>query len=101
MTAECPAGFIPPCLPTNGTLTGNRAPRYLPPSSLYLRHAITQKEGHRRQAPSWRASLLRSRAHLLGIVYAPDEKAAEAAAIAEFKIGEDMRRRLVVRPNDE
>jgi hypothetical protein len=36
--------------------------------------------------PSWRASLLRSRAHLLGIIYAPDEKSAEAAAIAEFKI---------------
>src|SRR5262245_27608963 len=31
-------------------------------------------------------SLLRSRAHLLGIVYAPNEKAAEAAAIAEFKV---------------
>jgi len=50
---------------------------------------------------AWRASLLRSRAHLLGIVYAPDEKSAEATAIAEFKIGEDMRRRLVVRPDDE
>jgi hypothetical protein len=48
---------------------------------------------------AWRASLLRSRAHLLGIVYAPDEKSAEAAAIAEFKIGEDQRRRLVVRRN--
>jgi hypothetical protein len=50
---------------------------------------------------AWRASLLRSRAHLLGIVYASDEKSAEAAAIAEFKIGEDIRRRLVVRPNDD
>jgi len=48
---------------------------------------------------AWRASLLRSRAHLLG-VYAPDEKSAEAAAIAEFKIGEDQRRRLVVRKQD-
>ena len=38
---------------------------------------------------AWRASLLRSRAHLLGIVYAPDEKSAEAAAIAEFKIRDD------------
>jgi hypothetical protein len=28
--------------------------------------------------------------HLLGIVYAPDEKSAEAAAIAEFKIGEEQ-----------
>lgn len=50
---------------------------------------------------AWRASLLRSRAHLLGIVYAPDGKSAEAAAIAKFKIGEDMRGRLMVRPDDE
>ena len=33
--------------------------------------------------------------------YAPDEKAAEAAAVAEFKIGEEQRRRLVVRPDNE
>ena len=38
---------------------------------------------------------------MLGVVYAPDEKSAEAAAIAEFKIGEDMRRRLIVRPDDD
>jgi hypothetical protein len=49
----------------------------------------------------WRAFLRRARAQELGVVYAPDEKAAEAAAIAEFKIGEDQRRRLVVRPDDE
>jgi hypothetical protein len=35
------------------------------------------------------------------LVYAPDEKSAEAAAIAEFKIGADMRRRLIVRPDDD
>jgi hypothetical protein len=39
---------------------------------------------------AWRASLMRSRNHL-GVVYAPDEKSAEAAAIAEYKIGADMR----------
>jgi hypothetical protein len=43
---------------------------------------------------------LRSRAHLLGIVYAPDEKSAEAAAIAEFKIGGKQRRRLIVREQE-
>jgi hypothetical protein len=42
-----------------------------------------------------------NRPHVLGVVYAPDEKSAEAAAIAEFKIGEDQRRRLIVRPDDE
>jgi hypothetical protein len=46
---------------------------------------------------AWRASLRRSSVHLLGLVYAQDEKSAEAAAVAEFKISEDQRRRLVVR----
>ena len=50
--------------------------------------------------PPWRVALMRSRTHYLGVVYAADEKSAEAAAIAEFKIGEDMRRRLIVRPDD-
>jgi hypothetical protein len=35
---------------------------------------------------AWRASMLRSRAVYLGIVYAANEKSAEAAAVAEFKI---------------
>jgi hypothetical protein len=43
---------------------------------------------------------MRARTHYLGVVYAPDEKAAEAAAIAEYKIGEDQRRRLIVRADD-
>jgi hypothetical protein len=49
---------------------------------------------------SWRVSLMRSRTHHLGVVYAADEKSAEAAAVAEFKIAEDQRRRLVVREQD-
>jgi hypothetical protein len=48
----------------------------------------------------WRASLMRSRTHYLGVVYAPDEKSAEAAAIAEFKVDPGLRRRLVVREQD-
>jgi hypothetical protein len=44
---------------------------------------------------------MRSRTHYLGVVYAPDEKSAEAAAVAEFKIGAEMRRRLIVRPDDD
>jgi hypothetical protein len=67
----------------------------------YLRGMPSKKKPTAAKLRAWRAALLRSRAHLLGIVYAPDEKAAEAAAIAEFKIAEDMRRRLIVRPYDE
>jgi len=49
---------------------------------------------------AWHASLMRARNHHLGIVYAPHEASGRSAAIAEFKIGEDMRRRLVVRSNE-
>jgi hypothetical protein len=48
----------------------------------------------------WHVSLMRSRAHHLGIVYAPDQEAAEAAAAAEFKIGDEQRRRLIVREQE-
>jgi hypothetical protein len=40
---------------------------------------------------------MRARAHYLGIVYAPDQQVAEVAAVAEYKIGEEQRRRLIVR----
>jgi hypothetical protein len=43
------------------------------------------------KARPWRVALIRSRTQHLGVVYAPDEKSAEAAAIAEYKIAEDMR----------
>jgi len=43
---------------------------------------------------------MRARAQELGVVYAPDEKAAEAAAIAEFKIADEQRRRLIVREQE-
>jgi hypothetical protein len=48
----------------------------------------------------WPVALMRSRTHYLGVVYAPDEKSAEAAAVAEYKIGDEQRRRLIVRPDD-
>jgi hypothetical protein len=49
---------------------------------------------------SWRVSILRARAQYLGDVLAPDEKAAEAAAVTEFKLDQEQRRRLVVRERD-
>jgi hypothetical protein len=48
----------------------------------------------------WRVALMRSRTHYLGVVYAPDEKSAEAAAVAGFKIGEEQLRRLIVRAEE-
>ena len=45
---------------------------------------------------SWRVSLLRQRA----TVEASDERAAEAAAVAQFDLNEEQRKRLVVRAQD-
>ena len=46
--------------------------------------------------------MLRTRAQRqhLGIVEALDEKAAEAAAVSEFKLNDEQRRRLVVQARD-
>jgi len=43
------------------------------------------------------ASLLKSRAQFLGIVWAPDRAAAEAAAIEQFRLNYMDRRRLVIK----
>jgi site-specific DNA recombinase len=42
----------------------------------------------------------RQRAYHLGTVEAPDERAAEAAAVAEYDLDEEQRKRLVVRAQD-
>jgi hypothetical protein len=49
---------------------------------------------------NWRVSILRSRAEYLGIVQAPDERAAEATALAAFELDEHRRKRLVVRAEE-
>jgi hypothetical protein len=46
---------------------------------------------------SWRVSIIRKRGQYLGTVEAPNEKAAEAAAVAEFDLSDEQRQRLVVR----
>ena len=45
---------------------------------------------------SWRVSVIRKRGQYHGTVDAPNEKAAEAAAVAEFDLSSEQRRRLVV-----
>ena len=45
---------------------------------------------------TWRASLLKRRAEYLGKVRAPNSSAAEAAAIKEFRLNDDQRRRLML-----
>ena len=49
---------------------------------------------------SWRVSLLRSRAIPLGLLKAPDERAAEATAAAQFGLDDEQRKRLAVREEE-
>jgi hypothetical protein len=50
---------------------------------------------------SWRVSILRQRAQYVGTVQAPDERSAEAAAVAEFNLNEEQRKRLAVRADED
>jgi hypothetical protein len=52
------------------------------------------------QLRSWRASVLRSRTQYLGDVQAPDESAAEAAAVTEFDLSDEQRKRLMVQERE-
>jgi hypothetical protein len=45
---------------------------------------------------SWRVSLIRKHGQYLGTVEAPNEKAAEATAAAEFELSYEQRRWLVL-----
>ena len=56
----------------------------------------TRKKPTAAKLRSWRAWLIRKRGQYLGTVEAPNEKAAEAAAVAEFDLSDEQRRRLVV-----
>ena len=67
-----------------------------------LRPAGTSRMKSARKKPtaaklrSWRVSIIRKRGQYLGTVEAPNEKAAEVVAVAEFDLTDEQRRRLVV-----
>jgi hypothetical protein len=61
------------------------------------RQCRSAPKGKSTKLRSWRVSILRSRAHYLGTVEAPDEKAAEAAAVEQFDLNEEQRKRLALR----
>jgi hypothetical protein len=69
------------------------------PGQLFVGYAVRLKVPRSILKPAsklrtWRVSLLRQRAQYLGMVEAPDEKAAEAAAVAQFDLNDEQRRRL-------
>jgi hypothetical protein len=49
---------------------------------------------------SWRVSILRERLHYLGTVDARDEKTAAAAAVEEFNLTDEQRKRLVLQERE-
>jgi hypothetical protein len=49
---------------------------------------------------AWRVSILRAPSQYIVDVHAPDQKSAEAAAVAEFKLDQEQRKRLVVQERD-
>ena len=61
-----------------------------------MRRAATKQATKQPQLRTWRASLIRKRGAFLGYVEAPDQAAAEAAAVEEFKLNAEQRKRLVV-----
>jgi hypothetical protein len=44
----------------------------------------------------WRVSLIRKRTEFIGRVWASDRAAAEIAAVEEFKLNDEQRKRLVL-----
>ena len=44
----------------------------------------------------WRVSIIRKKLEHLGRVAAPDREAAETAAVEEFKLNDQQRKRLVI-----
>jgi hypothetical protein len=85
---------------TEGGASGLDSP--LPPP-YFSRHAAPSPPSKDTPAKlaarmrSWRVSLLRGRAQPLGTVEAPDARAAEAAAVEQFQLSYEQRKRLAVR----
>ena len=63
----------------------------------YISGMPTTKKPPKGTLRSWRVSILRQRAQVLGSVKAKDERTAEAAAVAEFNLNDEQRQRLAVR----
>jgi hypothetical protein len=79
--------------------TSHYAPVLIAPLSIRIRRAGVQKSLMSRASGklrSWRVSIIRKRGQYLGTVEAPNEKAAEAAAVAEFDLRDEQRRRFVL-----
>ena len=85
-------------LPSNaGLIQLQPAQNYIP---WHASHEALKKRPTAAKLRSWRVSILRQRAQYIGIVKAPDARAAEAAAVAQFGLDDEQRKRLAVREEE-
>ena len=77
-----------------------RISRRQAPSYRGMSPTLKKKKATADKLRSWRVTILRQRAKEIGIVQAPNAKAAEAAAIVEFKLDDEQQKRLVVQERD-
>jgi hypothetical protein len=54
------------------------------------------KRPSKKRDRTWRVSLIRKQTEFIGRVWAPSRKAAQAAAVEEFRLDDEQRKRLVV-----
>jgi len=61
-----------------------------------MKRVMSKPPGAQVQRRNWRIALIRKKLDRLGRVAAADRDAAEAAAVAEFKLTDEQRKRLLI-----
>ena len=61
-----------------------------------MKRVMSKPPGAKVQRRNWRIALIRKKLDRLGRVAAADRDAAEAAAVAEFKLTDEQRKRLLI-----
>jgi hypothetical protein len=77
----------------------NCGARFIYPTMLRPAKSVRRKPTAAK-LQTWRLSIIRKRGQYLGAVEAPNENAAETAAVAEFDLSAEQRQRLVVSERD-
>jgi hypothetical protein len=89
-----------------GSVPGGPSEFAFPTGRPYLSAMPTPLKKIRPKKPTaakpraWRVKILRNRSQYISDVQAANEKAAEAAAIGQFNLDDEQRKRLVVRERD-
>jgi hypothetical protein len=63
---------------------------------FHLKVHVMKRSTKAPESRMWRASLIRKPRETLGTVWAPDREAAEAAAVGQFGLSDEQRKRLVL-----